>query len=158
MNKKPLVIDSPSLQSLRQRYLSTFFTFLFWVVWIFLWTPLITLIGWLLGFDLIYSEMIELEGYKGVLADFVLFISCVAIIGCLLGFWALYNFLRFKDVDRRAALAPVNNRQLSAFFAVDPARLAIQQKTQCLTVSFDADGNITASVELKSKPGGVRVQ
>lgn len=144
MTIRPLIIDSPSLQSLRQRYLSATFTFIFWTIWIFLWTPLLTLIGWLLGLDLVYIEMIELKGYQAVVADFGLFLICIGIIGSILGIWAAYNFFRFKDMERRAAIKPVDNPQLAAFFQVDPQTLTRQQKTQCLSVSFDSLGNIIA--------------
>jgi len=147
--KQPLIINSPSLQSLSERYLSALFTFLFWIIWIFLWTPLVTLIGWLLGLDLVYLEMIELEGYKAVITDFGLFLICVAVIGFILGIWALYNFMRFKDIDRRAAIEPVNNHQLSIFFAIDPSLLTKQQKSQCLSVYFDDHGNIVNSTEIE---------
>lgn len=146
--KRPLVIDRPSLQSLRQHYLSATFTFVFWVIWILLWTPLITLIGWLFGVNLVYIEMIKLEGYKSVIADFGLFLMCITLIGAILGIWAAYNFFRFKDLERRAALDPVNNRQLAAFFGVDLQTLTKQQKTQCLSVSFDSHGHIVANTQI----------
>lgn len=150
--KQPLVINSPSLQNLSERYVSALFTFLFWIIWIFLWTPLVTFIGWLLGLDLVYLEMIELEGYKAVISDFGLFLMCVMVIGFILGIWALYNFIRFKDVDRRAAIEPVNSHQLSTFFAIDPSLLAKQQKSQCLSVHFDDHGNIVNSTEIDLPP------
>ena len=143
--KRPLIINSPSLQSLQQQYVSALFTFIFWMIWIFLWTPLITLVGWLSGLDLIYIQMIELEGFSDITEDFSGFLICVAIIGSVLGFWALYNFLRFKDIERRAAITPVNNQQLAAFFGVAVNTLDTQQKTQCLSISFDDQGNISAS-------------
>jgi biofilm PGA synthesis protein PgaD len=145
---KPLVIDTPSLQSLRQKYFSTAVTFVFWVVWIFLWTPLVTLLGWFLGIDQVYIQMIELDGYKEVIDDLLLFLECVAGMGGSLAVWALYNFGRFRNVERRTSLPPVSNAQLADFFHVDVATLSQQQTVQCLSVSFDDDGNITASQAL----------
>ncbi|PPD33024.1 MAG: poly-beta-1,6-N-acetyl-D-glucosamine biosynthesis protein PgaD [Methylomonas sp.] len=141
--KRPLIINTPSLQSLQQRYVSAFLTFIFWVIWFFLWTPLITLFGWLSGLDLIYIQMIELEGFSDIAEDFSGFLISVAIFGGLLGFWALYNFLRFKDIERRAAITPVNNQQLAAFFGVGVNLLGKQQQAQCLSISFDDQGNIS---------------
>jgi biofilm PGA synthesis protein PgaD len=145
---KPLVIDTPSLQSLRQKYFSTVITFVFWVVWIFLWTPLVTLLAWFLGIDQVYLQMVELDGYKEVVDDLLLFLQCVAVMGGSLAVWALYNFGRFRNVERRTSLPPVSNAQLSDFFHVDAATISQQQTVQCLSVSFDGDGNITASREL----------
>jgi biofilm PGA synthesis protein PgaD len=145
---KDLIIDTPSLQSLKQKYLSTFLTFVFWVVWIFLWTPLITLIGWLLGIDWMYFQMIELGGYEAVANDFMYFLLYVTIMAGMLAIWASYNFFRFRNVDRRLALPPTDNSQLSEFFKVDMATLSQKQHTQCLSVSFDDEGNIISSTEL----------
>lgn len=141
--KKPLIIQSPSLQSLQQRYATAIFTFIFWMIWIFLWSPLITLIGWLLGFDLFYVEIFELEGYESILSDMTGFVEWVAIIGGALATWALYNFLRFRDIERRTALSPVSNQQLSTFFNISEHSLHQHQHSQYLSVSFDEQGNIT---------------
>ncbi|MCQ8102874.1 poly-beta-1,6-N-acetyl-D-glucosamine biosynthesis protein PgaD [Methylomonas sp. SURF-2] len=150
MKSRPLIIDKPSLQSLRQRYLSATFTFIFWTVWIFLWTPLLTLLGWLMGLDLVYVEMLQLKGYREVVADFGRFLICIAVIGGILGIWAAYNFFRFKDLERRAAIKPVTTPELAAFFGINPQKLTQQQTTQCLSVSFDSLGNIVASQKLEA--------
>jgi len=147
---KDLIIDTPSLQSLKQKYLSALLTFVFWVVWIFLWTPFVTLLGWLLGIDLVIFQMIELGGYQGVVADFILFLLCVAIMGGALAMWAGYNFFRFRNVDRRTPLPPVANSQLAEFFKIDMAALSKQQQSQCLSVSFDDEGNIIRCTKLDS--------
>lgn len=149
---KPLIISTPSLQSLRQKYVSTVLTFVFWVVWIFLWTPLVTLVGWLLGIEQVYFQMIELDGYREVLDDFVLFLEWVAIMGGTLAVWALYNFLRFRNIERRMPLPPVTTTQQAAFFHVDVVTLSKQQETRCLSVGFDEDGNIIRHVALPMEP------
>lgn len=148
---KDLIINTPSLQSIKQKYVSALLTFAFWVVWIFLWTPLVTLIGWILGVDLVIFQMIELGGYQGVVADFILFLLCVALMGGALAIWAGYNFVRFRNVDRRTPLPPVTNSQLAEFFKVNEASLSTQQEAQCLSVSFDDDGNIIRSTKIVGK-------
>lgn len=143
-----LIIDTPLLQSLKQKYVSALLTFIFWVLWIYLWTPLITLVGWILGINLAFFQMVELGGYKDVAADFVIFLLCVAIMGGALAIWASYNFFRFRNVDRRTPLPAVTNSQLSAFFKVDRVMLSKQQEAQCLSVSFDEQGNIVSSMDV----------
>lgn len=148
---KPLVIDTPSLQSLRQKYLSAALTLVFWVVWIYLWTPLVTLCGWLLGVDLLYTRMQELGDFQDVMDDFRQFLRYVAVIGIALLLWAAYNYLRFRHVDRRTPLAPLSVDQQAAFFQVDAALLPRQQQCQCLSLRFDADGHIVEVVMLNSR-------
>jgi biofilm PGA synthesis protein PgaD len=143
-----LVINSPSLQSLQQRYISTILTFVFWVLWIFLWTPLLTLLAWLVGAHLVYFEMFELKGWGEVVREFKIFSICVTLIGLALGLWALYNYQRFHGVERRKAFPPLENNQLAEFFQVDATELSLQQKAQCLTVTFDEHGHITDCSEI----------
>ena len=145
---KPLVIDTPSMQSLRRKYISAVITFIFWMIWIFLWTPLITLVGWLLGIHQVYFQMVELQGSQAVIESFGLFLKCLAAMGGSLAAWALYNYLRFRNIDRRTPLPPVTNAQLSAYFHVDQSVLSRQQASKCLSVCFDEDGKIIRSVEL----------
>jgi biofilm PGA synthesis protein PgaD len=147
-----LVIDSPSLQSLRQKYISSFLTMVFWILWIFLWTPLITLVAWISGMDLVYFQMVELEGGKAVAENFLIFLEIVAGMGVLYGAWAAYNYLRYGKLNRRTALPPVTNEELGEFFQVDPFRLAEKQDCQCISVRFDVDGNITGCIELSQFP------
>lgn len=146
--KKPLIIHSPSLQSLQQRYASAVFTFIFWLLWFVLWTPLITLVGWLMGFDVFYLEIFELEGYEALLADLNIFLLWVALFGGGLGVWALYNYLRFRGVDRRTAVSPVTCRQLADYFELDESVVRQHRDSQWLAVSFDPDGRI---VDVKNR-------
>jgi len=76
---------------------------------------------------------------------------CVALMGGALAIWARYNFVRFRNVDRRTPLPPVTNSQLAEFFKVNEAILSTQQEVQCLSVSFDDDGNIIRSTKILGK-------
>src|ERR1017187_7341901 len=46
---KDFIIDRPSLQTARQRLIYGSVTLGFWVLWIYLWLPIVGLIGWALG-------------------------------------------------------------------------------------------------------------
>lgn len=39
-----------------------------WVLYVYLWLPLVTLIGWAFGIDAAYRQMIELGGYQVVVS------------------------------------------------------------------------------------------
>jgi biofilm PGA synthesis protein PgaD len=72
-------------------------------------------------------------------------------MGGALAIWAGYNFVRFRNVDRRTPLPPVTNSQLAEFFKVNEVLLSTQQQTQCLSVSFDDEGNIISSTKIVGK-------
>jgi len=137
-----LIINSPSMQSLWQRYSSFILTFIFWVIWFFLWVPVATLLAWYFGYHLVYFEMFTLEGYKEVIQDFISFLVIVAIMGGSLAIWATYNFMRFKGKDRRSKPQTITLQDQAEFFGVDSSLLQIYQKKDFVSVSFDEKGNI----------------
>lgn len=146
---KDLILDSPSMQTLWQRYSSVIITFVFWVLWFFLWVPVITAIAWYLGLHLTYFEMFEMDGFKAVIQDFLAFLKVVALLGGSLAVWAGYNFLRFRGKDRRKAVSPVNVEEVASYFKLDPGLVLEQQKTKLLTVTFSEEGEIEAIKPLK---------
>jgi biofilm PGA synthesis protein PgaD len=142
--KRELIIDSPSMQSLWQRYSSVIITFAFWVLWFFLWVPVITAIAWYQGLHIAYFEMFEMDGFKAVIASFFTFFKVVMLLGGSLAVWASYNFFRFRGKDRRKAVMPVTVKDLADFFDLDEKRLTQLQQEKIISVSFDANGQIAS--------------
>ncbi len=137
-----LIINTPSLQNLWQRYASVLLTFIFWGVWFFLWIPIATLIAWYFGFTLLYFEMFEMGGFETATQDFIRFLIVVACLGGSLAIWASYNYLRFRGVDRRAAQKPVSQEQIGDFFKIEYSILKKAKHAKLVSVSFDEDGKI----------------
>ena len=139
---KDLIINAPSMQSLWQRFSSVIVTFVFWVVWFFIWIPLATAFAWYLGFDLIYFEMFEMDGYKALIDEIYKFIGVVSLLGGSLAIWAAYNYFRFRDKQRRAAQAQVSSKEMAEFFGIKEAELNESKQAKLVSVSFDNVGNI----------------
>ena len=139
---KDLIIDAPSMQSLWQRFSSVIVTFVFWVVWFFIWIPLATAFAWYLGFDLIYFEMFEMDGYKALIDEIYRFIGVVSLLGGSLAIWAAYNYFRFRGKQRRATQAQVSSKEMAEFFGVKEAELNENKQAKLVSVSFDNVGNI----------------
>lgn len=139
---RDLIINTPSLQNLWQRYASIFFTFLFWGIWFFLWIPIATVIAWYFGINLIYSEMFVLGGFELVAAEFTIFLIIVICLGGTLAIWASYNYFRFRGVDRRATQKPVTKSEMAIFFEINNSELTKYQNTNLVSVSFDENGKI----------------
>lgn len=139
---KDLIIDAPSMQSLWQRFSSVIVTFVFWGVWFFIWIPLATAFAWYLGFDLIYFEMFEMDGYKALIDEIYRFIGVVSLLGGSLAIWAAYNYFRFRGKQRRATQAQVSSKEMAEFFGVKEAELNENKQAKLVSVSFDNVGNI----------------
>lgn len=122
--------------------MSAVLTLVFWALWIYLWLPVIGMLGWAFGVSRFYDEMIRLEGYRtllGVLGWYSLVIT--ALSSCLVC-WALYNLGRFRGRERRQARPRVTLVQIGEAAGVNPALLSLWQRARTLRVSHAADGTI----------------
>ena len=143
--KNNFIIDTPKLQTLRLRYTSTFFTLVFWVIWFYLWVPLITLAGWWFQIKFFQQEMLIVDGLDVFLDILPVFIAITVALISTLGLWAWYNFIRFKGIDRRKALPPIKNSDLLHLWSISEAELIAVQENKISTIVISGDGKITVS-------------
>ena len=144
--KNPLIIDRPDLQAWQQKAVFGALTAVFWAIWVFLWLPLVTLIGWIFFGYQFQFHMIRLEGYEGflnLLAVYALVI--LAMNGALIG-WAKYNHFRFRGVDRRKGFIAPTAEELAALHQVSSATIAQWQACSVMTVYHDDHGAIVRVV------------
>jgi len=96
------------------------------------------------GVKLFYFQTFDLRGIDEVIADAVIFYEIVACIGVSFGVWALYNYARFKNLERRKALPSVTTGQLAVFFGVEEQQIAELQDAQRISIQFDEQANMVA--------------
>ena len=141
--KNPLIIDRPELQSNAQRYGWGSITFIFWLFYIYLWLPLITLAAWWIGAKLFNLHMIQLSGYTGLLDKLGLYAAIIIIIGALLIGWAKIEHLRFKDKPRRKDSFAVTDREVAKKYNLQESQLAQLRLEKSVIVHFSDMGTIT---------------
>ena len=139
---KRTIIDRPGLQSTRQRFLYGSVTLVFWALWIYLWLPLVALLGWILGIRIAYNEMVVRNGLSLLHDRASLYAIIVGCLGGSLLVWAYYNFIRFRGVQRRRARLPVTRAEQARHFGVEPATLAQWTDAKRLVLRHDAAGRI----------------
>ena len=132
MNK--LIIEHPEWQTPKQKYFIGFVTLGFWLLWFYLWAPLISLIAWLFGFHVFQQQMIELEGYHGVLRLLANYAIVIGIMGGGLIMWATYNIQRFSGMDRRSFRQPVSTEMLAKKLKIEVSYLEDLQKSQVILI------------------------
>jgi len=136
MNNK-FIIDTPKLQSLQLKYTSTIFTLIFWVLWFYLWIPLVTLVGWWFQIDTIQHTMITLNGFHAFLLELPILLTYILILIGLLAVWSSYNYFRFKGLERRKPLRPVSQNDILSKFSIDEVELGIIQENKIILIKFD---------------------
>ncbi len=139
----PFIINRPDLQTLRQRFGYSFLTLLFWLVWFYLWIPLLSLVGWIFGIDLIHDEMIVREGIQALIELLGWYFLVIFLISAVLGAWAMVNLLRFRGKERRGPRPVVGDVSLAGDFSVTSEQVALWRECKRLVISHDVDGNIT---------------
>ncbi len=139
------IIESPKLQTLRLKYSSTLLTLIFWVLWFYLWVPLITLGGWWLQISFFENEILIESGLDAFLNVLPVFIAIIFTLNGTLALWAYYNFSRFKGMDRRKLLPAVNNTELIQFWGICEDELNAIQVNKVSTMVFSDNGEITIS-------------
>lgn len=139
----PLIIERPDLQSGNQRAVYGVLTALFWLLWVVLWLPLITLFGWAFFGYQFQFHMIKLEGYVGFLDVLTVYALVIVAMGGALLAWAKYNHLRFRGMDRRKSFAPPTPADLAQVHGRSADEVASWQGMQIVTVHHDEHGRIT---------------
>jgi len=139
---KELIIETPSLQTLRQRYTHAIVTLVFWIIFLYLWIPLASLMAWLMGIGTFYEEIVVQEGYYQLLNLFFWYGVTILVISVVFLGWALYNQFRFRGKDRRRHPTPPTIEDLANYFQVDLSLLGKGQKARRIVVRHNEEGNI----------------
>lgn len=136
------IIERPEWQSFRQRTLYAVITLLFWGIWIYLWRPLFDLLCWILGLHPQAYSGSEGEHYQSLLHLFAIYLLIIAVLGGSLLLWALYNYLRFRGVERRRARPALDTADQGRHYTLDPALLQDWQLERRLVVHHDRHSNV----------------
>lgn len=142
---KDLIFEKPSLAPLPHRLGWAFFTALFWVLWIYLWLPLVTIIAWTAGFYAYGDYYInakmqhEFTALRHILSAYLI---VIIVMGSSLLLWARIEFMRFSKVNRRTKPVPVTVEELAFYASVAPAEVAGWQDTRRVVMHHDEHGHV----------------
>jgi biofilm PGA synthesis protein PgaD len=136
----PLIIDHPLLQRPADRAFWTTVRWLFWLFWIYLWLPLVSIIGWFFGVSTAVDQMSTRLGYVELLRLLPYYVSIVAISGALLVGWSHFQIRRFAGRERRKALAVASVEDLASKLTLDPTALRDWQQQRRIVAFHREDG------------------
>lgn len=139
---KSPIIDRADLQSPQQRTVYGVLTFVFWVVWAYLWLPLLALVAWAAGLEQAYKYMIVLGGYEEVIGLLGVYTLIILLMGGSLVGWAAYNILRYGKRAKRSSSEPPGLEEVARHFGQGAQAVAGWRKAQRLSVSHDEKGAI----------------
>jgi biofilm PGA synthesis protein PgaD len=140
---KRIIINRPELQSPLQRVTTRGITLVFWMIWIYLWLPLISLAAWLAGIRLFREHMLDNDGYKALFSDMHEYALVIAFIAIVLIGWARYNLVRFRGEDNRKTSIHADLASQAQRFNIPPQQLRDWQETRRLVIQHGKQGEIT---------------
>lgn len=140
----PLIIEDPSLQTLGQRYGWNTITFFFWVLYIYLWLPVLALLAWLFGYDRFVNYFLATTQPLNTSSGIGLYFLIIIAIAVIFIGWAKIERARFYGKVRRSSSAPVNVDNMAAHWSLDAATLANAQQQKRMIIEFDEDTQIKA--------------
>ena len=141
--RNALIIERPELQSMTQRYGWKSVTFFFWMFYIYLWVPLITLVVWLVGVKLFHINMIEFSGYEVLVDKLGLYSAIILIISIILIGWAEVNRMRFKNKLRRLDNNELSVGEVAKKYNLEVSHLTLLRQKKSVKVDFSAKGGIS---------------
>jgi len=149
-------IDAPELLTRRQQLRDTVVTGFMWVLYAYLWLPLISLVAWILGFEFAYDVMVRSGGAAQLRVVASWYLAAIALILAIFGAWSLSNRLRFSHQNRRGSFERISDQSYIAYFGISAEVLALLRHSASLALEFDAVGAIREIEDLRSGTGAGR--
>jgi poly-beta-1,6-N-acetyl-D-glucosamine biosynthesis protein PgaD len=145
----PEIIDSWRLKSRFRILLESFLTLAFWTGFLYLLTPLLTLLLWAFGVRIAYTELLGAQGFIELIKIFKSGFYTVVTVGVLIMGWGYYNYLMFriKGERRNSQVKICFDQDFSARFQIDLQTLQAAKEQSCLSVTLTEGG-----MEVKPAP------
>ena len=105
VNQRHFFFDHP-IMVFSRRIAELMVTVVFWGLWAYLVTPLLSLGLWYLGITLFIDRMITLGGYEAFASQLVNYGLAVFVMWLLLTLWVTWNLHRYGQRNRRTVMPP----------------------------------------------------
>lgn len=133
-------IHAPELLTPPQRARDSVLTAAMWAFYLYLWVPLISLLGWLLGFEFAYDVMIRSGGARNNASLLFSYAIVIGIICCAVTAWSIINRLRFRNVTRRKFSQRVDDKAILNHFNITVDQLRELRAGKVVSVETDENG------------------
>jgi len=138
--RTPLIIERPEGVLTASTLMRSLVTLLWWGVWGHFMLPLFTLLLWMSGFRRFSEELLGRDGLDALISRLPLYLAVVGLLcGGLIG-WALLNWWRFADSDRRRSSRSIAPETFALSSGIAQHELARWQAARRLVVLHDAEG------------------
>lgn len=134
----PLIINRPEALDPARRNIEWGITTIGWAIWIFLVRPVLLIFLWILGIRIFTHQMIDLQGFMGLLEKWQLYIGIILAIYIIVRGWNVYNFNRFSKMNRRRTVRDVTVNELAEFFEMPVHRTKDLHQWEDISIEFSS--------------------
>ena len=115
-------------------------TTLFWLAWIYLVMPLVSLLLWGLGIRLFVNEMLVRGGYEALLGEMGSYSLVVLAMLVTTLIWVYWNQRRYGRHEQRIQQpTPVSLAEIAATTGLSLGAIQAIRAKRCLRITFDDD-------------------
>jgi biofilm PGA synthesis protein PgaD len=144
----PCIISHPERQSGAQHTMFSALTLSVWVLWLYLWLPLITTILWMVGIRWAYIQVFR--GSRGVSLWVIVWIMTATAV--ILGSWSSYNHFRFAKKAQRRQVQALAKSSIGKSFNISSATLSVLLRERRLNLYFDDAEQLIRVVPVSGDP------
>ncbi|HEX4583610.1 MAG TPA: poly-beta-1,6-N-acetyl-D-glucosamine biosynthesis protein PgaD [Burkholderiaceae bacterium] len=158
--RAPLIIERPDSVLSARKLTNYLLTFVWWSVWGHFMLPLLTLLLWMSGFRRFSDQLLGRAGLDALVSRLPLYSAVVGVLCSGLIAWALLNWWRFADRNRRRSVKPVSAAEVARTYGLTAADLARWQQTRRLVVVHDPNGqpiDVVPAFALRASAGEAAV-
>ncbi len=117
-----------------------FVTVLFWGLWSYLITPLVSLVLWSTGIYLFTERMISMGGYQAFSDQLVNYATFIGAMGALLALWVIWNQQRYGRRDKRNVIPDhVSEKQVEEVTGLDQGIVDELRRARRIAMHFRDD-------------------
>ena len=121
-----------------QRATEYTFTTLFWMAWLYLIMPLLSLMMWAAGVHFFVDEMLVRGGYEALLRELVNYGVVILCMLFVILVWVDWNIRHYGDHNKRThPPQPLSNEELAASTGLSVAEVSSLQQAKRAVIGFD---------------------
>ena len=144
-----LIIENPGWLRWRDRMFHNSILAAIWIFWAYLWLPIITIFAWAGKVWFTWDQMVEKNG----LAEFFQLLSTwgwiLLALNVIFVIWAIYNYLYFRNLNRRKARPAVSIADVANYHQKDSREIEEWWYAKAMIVQHHENG-VIASINTKA--------
>lgn len=137
-----LIYDAAHRVRWHRRLVRDLATALFWAAWIYWMLPLITLIAWLAGFRIAYSEIFSYPSTGNLLHTLPRYVLVILTIALVSLNWAGLQIWAWRGRERRKPAPTACASEVERLFGVSADNVEAARASRIVVAHHDAQGRI----------------